>query len=265
MKKKQLINKSNVTTIIITILMVVIIGFITGCESENTLENEYADSEYLELDIYDKYRMKEKEFKTMNRAIQRLNIKKVEGLFKIKETSAKEINISPKLFNYITAGFNYTNSTLRPKSLSNKSKITRLKSGNNEIIFQVNDSTYCFSYSITALGDFSFNACKTKQNDLGWGDGVPVTQSTNGTYDISNALSFYKSFYQNGSIISSNSLEEGMMGGKVLFFRTGSNAHAVNAMSYDENTGLITYFDYQNNRAGWVDKNAVIAIFNKGN
>ncbi|WP_139959611.1 hypothetical protein [Flavicella sediminum] len=265
MKKEKLFKKLNVTAIVTAMLLTIVMIFTTACETETQTETNYADAEYLELDIYNKYKMGEKEFATINRAIQRLEINKEGGLYKIEETSASELNISQKLFDYITAGFNYTNSILSPKSSSNKSKITRLKFGNYEDTYQQIDSTYCFSHALSAFQDYSFNTCKTYQDSQGWQDGVPITYS-NGNYNVSNAISFVQNFYPNAEQVSPSNIQSGMMGGSILILKTegaGGGAHAVNGINYDENTGIVYFIDYQNDRWGEVTLNDIITVIKK--
>ncbi|AJR04838.1 hypothetical protein [Siansivirga zeaxanthinifaciens] len=126
---KTILKKPNVTTIVASMLLAVVISFTTACETENTTQGDYADAEYLDLEKYHKDKMKEKDFITMFKAIKRLEISRVNGFYKIKESTAEDLNISPKLFNYITAGFDYSNNILNPK-VSIRSKITKLKYGN---------------------------------------------------------------------------------------------------------------------------------------
>lgn len=258
MKTQQLFKKSNVTTI--TILLVVIIGFITGCEKENIVDNDNAYSEYLELDIYNKYKMKEKEFEIISQAIQRLEINREEGLYKIKETSAEELNISPKLFNYITAGFDYSNSIISPKSYKKSSKLTvRLKSGNFEDEYDQEIDTYCASYCVSSLSFWvSLKKAKNYQDAEGWSNGVPTEKMDE----------FVKHFYKDATISSGvNALSNATPGKTIVTFRhlNGSgNGHAAIFHYWSPGSEYVNMRDPQNgNRLMLVHKDDIIKVYKK--
>ncbi|MFC2110566.1 hypothetical protein ACFLRU_06950 [Bacteroidota bacterium] len=267
MKKKQLINKSNVTaTIVTTMLLAIVISFITACETETQTEPNYSEAEYLELDVYNKYKMGEKEFAIIFKAIKRLEISRVNGLYKIKESTAEDLNISPKLFNYITASFDYTNSTLNPKLSSNKNKITRLKSGNYEDIYQQIDTTYCLSYAISKIGHYSLNITKSYQDSEEWGNGVmvPYNEELN-QYDIYNVITFIKHFYPNTSQVNPSNLDTGFLNNQIIIYKTSNGGyHAVNATYYNS-SGVFFAIDAKTDRSTSIFSSDVITVFQTQN
>ena len=91
-----------------------IIGF-WGCEKDDLFNTP--NSEYLELSAYELDLMLEKDMSIIGLAIQRLDISSKDGLYCIKQTSGRQVNISDELFNFIKSGYDYTNAIFGPKSL----------------------------------------------------------------------------------------------------------------------------------------------------
>src|SRR5690554_1118825 len=96
-------------------------------------------------------KMSVKDMETYGQALQRLNIDKKNGLYRIKQTTGAQVNISEDLFKYITKGFKRTNEIFAPKTFNNL--IPRLKSGNTEgDNSQPSDSTYCVAHALAGMG-----------------------------------------------------------------------------------------------------------------
>ena len=90
----------------------------------------------------------------MSQALQRLDIDMKEGLYHVKQISGAEVNISEELFNYLVAGFEHTNTILKPKSVD--TSIVRLKYGFMEGDWLYGDSTYCVAYALAGMGGSLF-------------------------------------------------------------------------------------------------------------
>ena len=108
-------RKSNLlTTSLIMLFFFSLIGF-WGCEKGELFGKDY--SEHLDLGTFELSKMSEKDMTIMSQALQRLDIDMKEGLYHVKQTSGAEVNISEELFNYLVAGFEHTNTILKPKSV----------------------------------------------------------------------------------------------------------------------------------------------------
>ena len=119
------VRKSNLfTTSLIMLFFFGLIGF-WGCEKGELFGKDY--SEHLDLGTFELSKMSEKDMTIMSQALQRLDIDMKEGLYHVKQTSGAEVNISEELFNYLVAGFEHTNTILKPKSVD--TSIVRLKYG----------------------------------------------------------------------------------------------------------------------------------------
>ena len=117
-------------------------------------------------------KMSEKDMETIGQAIQRLNITKNNGLYQIKQRSGRQFNMSEDLYEFVTDGFEHTNSILRPKSFNNL--IPRLKSGNPENNnSQPSDTTYCVAHALAGMGGATFENVKALIDSLGYSNGVP--------------------------------------------------------------------------------------------
>ena len=96
-----------------TFSFVIIIGF-CGCKKDDL--SSASNSDYLELSTYELTLMSENDMNIIGLAIQRLDISSKDGLYCIKQTSGRQVNISDELFNFIKSGYDHTNATLRSKS-----------------------------------------------------------------------------------------------------------------------------------------------------
>jgi len=216
-----------------------IIGF-WGCEKESIFESQY--TEYLDLETYEMSKMSVKDMETYGQALQRLNIDKKNGLYRIKQTSGAQVNISEDLFDYITKGFEHTNVAYKAKSLN--SFIPRLKSGNTEGgNTQPQDSTHCAAYAVAAMGGVGYSTAAAYSDSIYGTGGVPVDSMD----------SFFYNFYPNGSSVSPYNLSGGFMGSNMLYFNTSdSTGHAVNGYYYDSTNGTILYNDPQTGGQGTI-------------
>ncbi|AJR04842.1 hypothetical protein [Siansivirga zeaxanthinifaciens] len=249
---KTILKKPNVTTIVASMLLAVVISFTTACETENTTETDYTDAEYLELDKYKFEKIKQKDIEKIAEGFKRLETIKVEGIYMIEENSPEKLNMSKKLLFFLVQGLKYSNNTLKFKS--NLSKTTRLKSDNPEYWDddQQPEDPYCFSYSIKNLGTYSFEDAKNySDSQYGAGNGVPVGK----------AEEFFKHFYPNGQILSLDDFVDGDLNGTIVILTDYSNgkAHAVNGKLYVMNH--VGYFDGQTDDQDWTETKYVVKIF----
>lgn len=256
MKTKQLFKKPNVTTILKTMLLAIFISFTTGCENENIVDNNYADSEYLELNKYKFEKLKKEDIDKIVEGFKRLEKTKIDGVYVIEENSPTQLNMSKKLLFFLVKGQDYTNNNLEPQS--KLSKITRLKSDNYEFWDddQQPEDPYCFSYSIAALGTYSFESAKNhSDNQYGSGNGVP----------LDSAEDFFKEFYPNGQVLSLDDFSSTNrdMSGTIVILKNYSNgkAHAVNGALYFGEFDTVWYRDSQSNTQDSADTYYVVKIF----
>ena len=192
------------------------------------------------------------EAKTMSKALQRLNINKKNGQYRIKQTSGAQVNISEDLFEFIKKGYEHTNKLIGPKSIDNQ--IPRLKSGNPEDDEPEGDyDKDCVAHAIANYGDgnvsydSSFAYIDTNYNS----NGVPGSEmdSVVGHFlpnATNNNVPIYSDSLNNSILVIPNSWGEG---------------HAVNANYYDANTSTIYYYDYQNDMHGQIDVSDAIKLY----
>ena len=99
-----------------------------SCEKEEIPDKNHP--EYIELSSYNLTEMSEQDMQQIGKALQRLEISKKNSRYIIEQSCGAEVNISEKLFEYISKGFEHTNKIFRPRSLN--SSIPLLKSGSTE-------------------------------------------------------------------------------------------------------------------------------------
>lgn len=120
------IKKSNLfATSIVLLFTFCIVGF-WGCESDQ----EDSAQEFLDIKTYDMSKMTETDFKTIIKAMERLDVSRKDGLYVVKETSGNQVNISNQLFDFVKQSFSRTNKLLKGRKLKNI--IARINSGNPE-------------------------------------------------------------------------------------------------------------------------------------
>ena len=259
MKTQQLFKKSNVTTI--TILLVVIIGFITGCEKENIVDNDNAYSEYLDLEFYNKNRRTDKDYEKIFEAFRRFDAKYVNGLYEFKETTPEELNISPKLFKHVTYIFNYTNRARNSRLYENSKRMVRLKVSNFED--QEPDNTYCASYCVSKLS-FWTSLKKAKgysDAQYGAGNGVPP-------HKMDEFINHFLPNYKVGTLVSD--LHQATSRKAIVSFgRRNDNGvydpvgHAAIFISYSESSGIAIVEDANTGNREWVRKEDIAKIYYK--
>lgn len=240
------IRKSNLfTTTVVMLFFFSIIGF-WGCEKENLFESQYA--EYLDLESYEMSKMSEKDMETIGQAIQRLNITKNNGLYQIKQRSGRQFNMSEDLYEFVTDGFEHTNSISRPKSFNNL--IPRLKSGNPENNnSQPSDTTYCVAHALAGMGGATFENVKALMDSLGYSNGVPPAALDSIVYRL----------YPNARK-SNSSTQSGTLNNAFIWYPTSdSTGHAVNGIHQWGNA--IMYYDHQNNRQGIITTDSLSTIY----
>jgi len=224
-----------------------IIGF-WGCEKESIFESQY--TEYLDLETYEMFKMSVKDMETYVQALQRLNIDKKNGLYRIKQTSGAQVNISEELFKYITKGFKRTNEIFAPKTVNNL--IPRLKSGSTEGDgTQPSDSTHCVAYSLAGMGGVSLNNAIAYLDSLGYSNGVPPSALDSVVYH------FYPNARKSNSVTQGGSLNNAF----IWYPTSDTTGHAVNGMFYDSNSGYVLYNDYQNNQMLPIQADSISTIY----
>jgi len=242
------IRKSNLfTTTVVMLFFFSIIGF-WGCEKESIFESQY--TEYLDLETYEMSKMSVKDMETYVQALQRLNIDKKNGLYRIKQTSGAQVNISEELFKYITKGFKRTNEIFAPKTVNNL--IPRLKSGSTEGDgTQPSDSTHCVAYSLAGMGGVSLNNAIAYLDSLGYSNGVPPSALDSVVYH------FYPNARKSNSVTQGGSLNNAF----IWYPTSDTTGHAVNGMFYDSNSGYVLYNDYQNNQMLPIQADSISTIY----
>lgn len=226
-----------------------IIGF-WGCEQENLFESQYDD--YLELGSYEMLEMSEKDMETIGHAIQRLDVSMKNGLYQIKQSSGRQVNMSERLFEFVTDAYEHTNNISRPKSFNNL--IPRLKSGNTENNDpEPSDTTYCVAHALAGMGGANFESVKALMDSLGYSQGVPP-----GALD-----SIVRQFYPNARK-STSSTQSGSLNNAVIYYQTSdTTGHAVNGLTQYGSGGssAIMYWDSQNHKYGVITADSVKIIY----
>jgi hypothetical protein len=256
---KRKFNKLHliITTIVIALLLT--IAF-TSCEKETTPDSKYADYEYLDLEFYNKKRMTDKDYEKIFEAISRFEAKNINGMFKFKETTPEELNISPKLHKHIVFSFSYQTRIFNTKfHEKNSKKILRLKDGDPEDQ-QTIDSTYCAAYCVSAL-DFWTGLSKAKkyQNSQGWSNGVPPDKMDE----------FIKHFLPNFKVgLNVSDLREAKRRKSIITFgieqKDGTmKGHAALFLEYNDDLGIAIVEDAQTGDSGVVDLNLIMKIYYK--
>ncbi len=226
------LKKSNLfSTCLVMLVSFSVIGFV-GCERENVAESQFP--EYLDLKTYEMSKMSVEDMETIGQALQRLDISKQNGLYQIQQSSGAQVNISEDLFDHIAKGFEHTNKIYSHRSFNKL--IPRLKSSDTEGETAAQDSTYCVSHAVAALGGVSYEDAAAYSDSTYGEGGVPD----------SSMASFFSHYYPNGTSVNPDSLNGGFMGNNVLWFKTSdTTGHAVNGSYYDESTGNIWFNDPQ--------------------
>ena len=232
MKIDQLFKKSNVANILKTILLAILITFTAGCEKDNYLDNDYADSEYLELEkLKSKYKLK---------AINYDNVIKFNSIDdakvfidKLNDKNKESHKISFKSSTPKKTSASETNSfTVSYKRKANKYKGVRLKSGAVE-----DDAWY------TSTGAANFSSFNLNFN----------TSDPNRTID-SNSIKMHTSGVRIGWAYTQNTV---VMVDNNSFIIKGTVSWGIGVgnatLGYDQNFDLQIDIDWNTNTATWTE------------
>lgn len=132
-------------------------GFVS-CQQEDTADNQYSDSEFLNLSNgINLTKGAEMDNSTLSMALSRLDIYKgTDGFYHIKQTSGDDVHMSEDLFNHFKDAVNYTNQLFETKSLNVSAP--RLRSISHDLDKE-DIQTDCLSRAIWAAN-----------NNLNWND-----------------------------------------------------------------------------------------------
>lgn len=170
MKTKKIKKVSVVSVFLMTIFV-----FFTGCQKEFENTENRLTFLSIESDI-DFPNLSKDELKTISLALNRIDIVKKNGFYKIEQKSGSEINISEKLFNYFNTVIDNSNQLIKSKKIN--LSIPRLKSdGEGDPITGTDCVAYSVSASVTHFGgSASFASISSWINSTYGSNGVPVEQ-----------------------------------------------------------------------------------------
>lgn len=258
---KEKFNKNHLFTSAIITVLLLTIAF-TSCEKETTPDNKYTDAEYLDLEFYNKNRMTDKDYEKIFEAATRLEAKRVNGLYQLREVTPEELNISLKLFKHVTYIFNYTNRARISRLHNNKKRVVRLKSDDPED--QESDTTYCASHCVSALSFWTSFAKAKKYSDeqYGVGKGVPPEK-------MDEFIKHFLPKYKAGLLVSD--LQNATSRKAIVTFGRGRNddgvyeasGHAAIFISYSESSGIAIVEDADTGNREWVPKEDIAKIYYK--
>ncbi|AJR04840.1 hypothetical protein [Siansivirga zeaxanthinifaciens] len=258
---KTILKKPNVTTIVASMLLAIVIIFTTACETENITQGDYADAEYLDLEFYDKNRRTAKDYEKIFEAIRRFDAKNINGFYQLKETTPEELNISPKLFKHVTYLFNYTNRARNSTLYESSKGMVRLKSGDFED--QDPRDPYCAAYCVSKLSFWtSFNKAKNYSDEqYGIGFGVPPDK-------MDEYIDHFLPNYKVGTSVSD--LQQATSRKAIVTFgRRNDNGvydpigHAAIFLNYDEVSGIAIVEDANTGNSELVLKEDIAKIYYK--
>lgn len=236
----------------VVVLMFGVFGF-WGCEKEEV--HISSNAEHIDLSTYVLSEMTESDFQKLSMAMGRIDVSVKHGLYRIKQKSGYQINVSEQLFSFIKEGFEGTNQTIL-NSVSSESlnaPTRRLMSTSQEGgQGGQTSSNDCMAYAISALSGTSLITVKNRLTSTYGTDGVPINE-----FDAACRI-----FVPNGQSGGSGLLNHGPQNNTIIVFQTSaSNAHAVNAQYVDSSNGIVLYHDYQSNQTNFVQISSVIKVF----
>lgn len=186
----------------------------------------------------------EHDLKTISEAFKRVTIVKSNGLLKMEQSCAEEINVSEELFALLVSSVNHTNELIL--SVQPKISFPRLKSGEEE---SPDDNGGGFSYSNVDCVAHAIAACSgipfsevdawIRGNEDFYVDGV--FQGVPGDQFESVCRHF-----MNGGLVEPHEVGSICQDAIIVFEFGDGYYHAVNSMFFDNVNGTFAYSDHQN-------------------
>jgi len=207
------------------ILAAFIVVFAISCSKLNceVYVPETFNEEYLELSSYDSpHLLSLYDMRVLDDALKRFGFFEDNHKLAFKATCPESINISPKLYSYITS---------------------LVKKGNDPLT-KSSQPTDCVARSLAMWGDYTYSDINSYIQSHYGNDGVPSAS----VFDV------IRHFYPSATQCAPDSLSADYVPSIMTtmgFFETGDigNAHMVNISSIDT-VGVATYLDMQNNSIG---------------
>jgi hypothetical protein len=179
--------------------------------------------------------MSKKDLKKLNKALERVDIYKKNGLYHIKQASGAQVNISEQLYKYLKAGVANTNKYINPKALNYSPPHLISMSEGSEGGEQYR--TDCAAVAVAHAGNVSLRDAEKYESNH-YPKGVPSDSMSQFIHH------FYKHAYKTGNPGASEDHST------ILTFSTSSTtAHAVNGTGFDQKDLEIKYHDYQTGQA----------------
>lgn len=197
---------------------------IFGLDGLEDVANKYAKATFLELSDYSNlYNLSEDDLLILSEAEMRLNIKVKKGLYTLGYNNGNAVNISERLYDYISQNYNYYNSLV-----AKSNNIVRTKSSNPETA----DRNDCVPIAISHYLNIPY---ETVVSEL----------ANKGQIELLDAVKVFKS-----SASSQSSLPIGTNSGILAVYN-----HAVNLVSvassysyaYNKDVYYVYYKDWQQN------------------
>lgn len=227
-------------------------------------QSSYDFNEYLDLDNYSLDKMTEEELDILYKAEGRLNFTIIDGKYIIKEKEASEINISPRLFNYIKKNYESTNRLIDILSKTKPEKIRKKTRNSEEWASTSND---CLAYAIAYKYNTSYESVNSwlysQFGEYYINRGVP---SNKVTYCVRHYCSsaYSHSSYPSGGLLNIHLLHDAVM---VITTSDNTKTHAVNAIHYHEpsnsNNNHVVKFYYNAYNPALVDTASYIITSNQ--
>lgn len=194
-------------------------------------QSSYDFNEYLDLNNYSLDKMTEAEIEILYKAEGRLNFTIIDGKYIIKEKEAADINISPRLFNYIIRSYEATNRLVDLLSKTKPDK-KRKKTRNSEE--WASTSNECLAHAIAYKYNVSFSSVDTwlysQFGEYYRNKGVPSNLVTYCVRHYCSSANSHSS-YPSGGLFNNHSLHDAVM---IITTSDNSKTHAVNAIQYHE-------------------------------
>lgn len=245
MKMKIYKTKSMILKAIVTVVILTTLTLLQACSNQEDVKPNLSFLS-LKKEINDT-KLTLSELEVIAEACKRLEIYRLDGIYKVKHSSGSEVNISNKLFEYVINSINHTNEIYLKTGKRFKSVRFKTSAETSEP-----PKTDCLARAITRglAGSETYEDVNEYITDEYGNDGVK----------LEDFLKACEHFFPNGESVDPSGIEGGSMDNMIIVFTTpDGNAHAVNG-TYSNGSDII-YYDAQNSSSGYCSVNDVVAAF----
>jgi hypothetical protein len=197
--------------------------------------------------------------KVIKQAENRLDISLKNGLWQIKQTSGAQVNISKKLYKFVTAGFkNYNHTVREARSLHYAVPLIKsMSEGEGGEGGGGTDGNHCVPYSIANLRgvDAPYDSIAAYQDSI-YTSPIPIDDVTTEARHFSSDT-LYVAHNVNG-------LQDGKQFNGICVYHPSANRpnldHAVNTFKYDSTYNRIIGYDYSSGGPTSVPDSSIMEI-----